>query len=163
MDGKTRQCTEILAEDVRVWQEEIRKGIYTLIGQSIPMTELSNIRANRASPVGWALPVSATYLVPVRFDLRGDYVQILSMDESTNDRAAILHGVANLILMCRTRLCACPVCGTPFLRQYRQEYCQVRCSNKVRNRRRLDRKANQQKSQKHVVTGLPASTSVTMA
>lgn len=153
MDGKTRQCTEILAEDVRVWQQEIRKGIYALIGPSIPMTELSLIRANRAPPVGWALPVSATYLVPVRFDLRGDYVQILCMDESTNDQTAILHGVANLIVLCRTRLRACPVCGSPFLRQYRQEFCQAKCSVKVRNRRRLDRKADQRKTGQLVTTG----------
>ena len=163
MDGKTHECTEILAEEVRGWQEEIRKGIYTLIGPSIPMTELSMIQANRACPVGWALPVSATYLVPVRFDLRGDYVRILSMDESTNDRAAILHGVANLILMCRTRLRACPVCGSPFLRQYRQEYCEVKCSNKVRNKRRLDRKADQQKRHKRGVKRSADTASLTMA
>jgi hypothetical protein len=65
---------------------------------------------------------------------------------------AILTGVANLLLKFGERLLTCQVCGTLFMRQYRQEYCTVRCSNKVRNRRRLDRKANQQKTGRLVTT-----------
>jgi hypothetical protein len=163
MDGKTRECTKILAEDVRVCQEEIRKGIYTLIGPSIHLTELNRIQANLAPPVGWALPVAATYLVPVRLDLRGDSVDIWRMSESANDQTAILYGVANLISLCRRRLRACPVCGSPFLRRYRQEFCQTKCSNKVRNRRRLDRKGDRQKSDKRGVKRSPHTASLPTA
>jgi hypothetical protein len=92
---------------------------------------------------GWVLPATATHLVRVHLDPRGRHVRIWRVGESTDQRTAILEGIANLLVKFGDRLITCPVCGTPFLRQYRQAYCGIRCSNKVRNRRRLDRQAQQ--------------------
>jgi hypothetical protein len=135
-----RRCTAMPAAQVRALQQEIHEGIQAVLGESIPFEETVMISlGHKHTPSGgWALPVAATHLVRVRLDSHGRDIRIWRVGESTDERTAILEGLANLIVKFGERLCTCPVCGTPFLRQYRQAYCKVRCSNKVRNRRRLD-------------------------
>jgi hypothetical protein len=139
MDGKTRQCTDIPAADVRALQEEIRECVQSVTGKPIDITDMTRIQAGLNAPRGWIVPKGQARLVRVRFTF--GFERIVCVSESTNDRTAILSGVANLLIEFTDRLATCQVCGTPFLRQYRQEYCNVRCSNKIRNKRRLDRKS----------------------
>jgi hypothetical protein len=144
---KKRQCTDMSADQVRALQQEIRDGVQAAMGTSINEIEIARIHWGHAHPHGgWVLPQAATHLLRLRFRVR-DYVGIMCVSESTNDRTAILTGVANLLITCGDRLSTCPVCGTLFLRQYRQEYCNVRCSNKVRNRRRKSRQTHQKNGQ----------------
>jgi hypothetical protein len=160
---KKRQCTDISAAQVRALQQEIREGVQAVMGESIEFTEWAMINSGHAQPHGgWVLPNAQTHLLLVRFYHR-DHGHVEYVRESTSDQTAILNGVASLICRFGSRLYTCPVCGTMFLRQYRQTYCTVRCSNKVRNRRRLDRQADQQKSQRRRVTRLPDTASLTMA
>jgi hypothetical protein len=147
-----RQYTEMSAAEVRALQQEIHEGVNTATGTSIDVREMMMISSGHAHPHGgWVLPQAAMHLLRLRQRFRdGDYLRIMCVSECTNNRMAILTGVANLLLKFGERLLTCQVCGTLFMRQYRQEYCTVRCSNKVRNRRRLDRKANQQKTERLV-------------
>ena len=139
MEGKTRECTDMPAADVRRLQNEVRECVQSVMGKPIDITDMTRIQGGLKAPQGWVVPEGPARLVRVRFC--HDYERIVCVSESTNDRAAILTGVANLLIEFTDRLATCQVCGTPFLRQYRQEYCQVKCSNKVRNKRRLDRKS----------------------
>ena len=141
VEGKVRECTDMPAADVYALQQEIREGIHAIMGQSITVSEFTKLGMGLARPPGWVLPVAATHLLRV-VDHRGDFFQIYCVDEKTTERIAILTGVANLIVTCGARLCICPVCDTLFLRRYRQAYCTVKCSNKVRNRRRKNRQTH---------------------
>jgi hypothetical protein len=160
-DGKTRECTDMPAADVRALQQEIRECVQSVTGEPVGMTEMRKIHAGLAAPRGWVVPDGAARLIRIRFGF--GYERIVCVSEGTNDRTAILTGVANLLIEFTDRVTTCQVCGTPFLRQYRQEYCNVRCSNKVRNRRRLDRKTEQGKSQRAGATRSPAAASLTTA
>jgi hypothetical protein len=150
MDGKTRPCTEIPAGDVLALQEEIKACVQSVTGQPINIIDLTKIQAGLKAPQGWVVPEGQARLVRVRFAF--GFERIVCVSESTNDRTAIMAGVANLLIEFTDRLATCQACGRPFLRKYRKEYCQVKCSNKVRNKRRLDRKA-----------GRPATASLTTA
>jgi hypothetical protein len=139
LEVRTKPCTAIPAEQVRALQQEICQGIQAAFAESISMHDLTMISRGLKMPVGWRIALSAVRVVHVRF---GDYYsRVLCVGEHQDERDAILVGVVNLLSCFGDRLRTCQVCGTPFLRQYRQEYCNVRCSNKVRNKRRLDRKA----------------------
>jgi len=149
---------------VRGLQEEIREGIHTLLGESVPLVEtMTMLSRGQKPPRAWALPASASYLIRGRFDRTGRFVRIICVDEPTDVRMAIVEGVGILVIEFGHRLRTCDVCGAPFLRQYRQEYCNVRCSNKVRNKRRLDRKTYQRKHAKLGVTGVADAASLTTA
>jgi hypothetical protein len=142
---REKPCTDIPAEQVRALQQEIRQGIQAAFAESVSMADLTMIARGQKMPTGWTVPLSATHVVRVRF---GDHFRILCVGEHTEDRDAILVGVVNLLSYFGDRLRTCQVCGTPFLRQYRQEYCNVRCSNKVRNKRRLDRRSQRRSATK---------------
>jgi hypothetical protein len=120
-------------------QQEIRECIQSVMGEPIDIAKLGKIHRGHVPPEGWVLPEGPTRLVRLRF--YPGMERIVRVSDSRNDRTAIMSGVASLLTAFTDRLVNCPVCGTPFVRQYRQEYCQIRCSNKVRNKRRLDRKA----------------------
>ena len=144
-DGKTRECTNMPPADLQALQQEIKECVQSVIGPPIEITEMTKIHAGLTAPRGWVIPEGPARLVRVRFAF--DYERIICVSESTNDRTAVLTGVANLLIEFTDRVTTCPVCETPFLRQYRQEYCTVRCSNKVRNRRRSVRQAHQKNGQ----------------
>jgi hypothetical protein len=151
---KKWNCTEMSAEEVRALQADIRAGVYALMGAALDIPEMSALyRGHPPAQGAWLLPEAPTYLLRVRMDRHGHRVRLVCMSPGTTDREAILTGVANLIGTYGDRLCTCPVCGTPFLRQYRQAYCTMRCSNKVRNRRRLDRKAHQKRAGQMATAG----------
>jgi hypothetical protein len=162
-DVREKPCIDMPAAQVRALQQEIRQGIQATFAESVSMADLTKMYFGQKTPAGWTIQLSAVHVFRVGYDCPGGYFRILCVGDHTEEREAILIGVVNLLSKFGDRLRTCQVCGTPFLRQYRQEYCQIRCSNKVRNRRRLDRKADQQKSQKRGVTGFPASTSLTTA
>jgi hypothetical protein len=148
---------------VRALQTEIREGLDAVMGTLFDVSDMIRMHRGRVSPQGgWELPAAPTRVCRVEY-IPGSYVRILAMSESTNDRTAILTGVANLLIAFGDRVSACPVCGTLFLRRYRQVYCTVRCSDKVRNRRRLDRKARQRKSEGLHTTRMADATSLTTA
>lgn len=147
------QCTDMPAAAVRPLQQEIREGIQMVMAEPIDIIETTLIYSGYREQKGWVLPVAATRVHRVLFDRHGRHAGIESVRESTDKRTAILHGVVNLMQMFGDRLCTCQVCGTLFLRQYRQEYCGTKCSNKVRNKRRLDRKSDQRKTGQLVTTG----------
>lgn len=159
-----RYCTDMSAAQVRALQQDIREGVYAAMGASIDFKEFMDIhRGHPPPPMGMVLPEPATHILRIRLDPCGHHVRLMSVSEGMTDRTAILTGVANLILTFGDRLCTCPVCGTPFLRQYRQAYCTVRCSNKVRNRRRLDRQAEQRVNKKRGAASLIDTPSATTA
>src|SRR5262249_35439917 len=114
-----------------------------VLGESLSFVDTVMISLGHKPAGGWVLPPAATHLVRVRSDSHSRQMRVWRVGESTDERTAILEGVATLIVKFGDRLCTCDVCGTPFLGQSRQASCPVRCSNKVRNRRRLDRKAQQ--------------------
>jgi len=151
--GKIRECTDMSAVDVRALQQEIRARIQDVMGESLSFTESVQTSLGLIRPGGWTIEGSRSRIV--RGHLYGDKCapRIWRIRESTDERMAILEGVATLMVTLSDRLSICPVCETLFVRQHRQEYCTVRCSNKVRNRRRLDRKADQRKSGQLVTTG----------
>jgi hypothetical protein len=158
-------CTEGMpVAQVHALQQEIREGIYAVLGESVPLTE-TMIRLSRGQkpPRAWALPASTSYLIHGRFDRVGRYHRIVCVAEPTDIRTAILVGVANLLIEFGDRLRTCEVCGAPFLRRYRQAYCTTRCSVKVRNKRRLDRKSHQRKRENLGVTGVADAASLTTA
>jgi hypothetical protein len=158
------QCTDISADQVRALQQEIRQCIHALLRESISFQEAGMMSIGRTPLTGgWALPQPATHLFRVRMDRRGRHTRVLAVGKEGDERTAIMGGVAALLGMFGDRLCACPVCGAPFLRHYRQQYCNVRCSNKVRNRRRLARKAHERKSEELGVTDVPIAASLTTA
>jgi hypothetical protein len=144
-------------------QQEIRECIHAVMDDPMDMRELTMIHRGYAPPRGWVLPEGPTRLVCLRAHRDDPHGLVMAVSDTHNDRTAIMMGVAYLLSTCGDRLCTCQVCGTRFLRQYRQEYCTVRCSNKVRNRRRLDRKAEQKKSQRHDATRAPDTASLTTA
>jgi hypothetical protein len=139
-----RQCTEMSGAEVLALQQEIHEGVNKATGTSIDVREMMMISSGHAHPHGgWVLPQAAMHLVRLRQRFReGDYLCIMCVSECTNNQMAIRTGVVNLLLKFGERLLTCPVCGTLFLREYRQAYCTVKCSNKVRNKRRLDRKSH---------------------
>jgi hypothetical protein len=143
-------------------QQEIRDCIGAVMDDPMDMTEMVKIHRGHAPPRGWALPEGPTRLVRLRVG-NDPHGRVVAVSVARNDRTAILGGVAQLLYIYGDRICTCQVCGTRFLRQYRQEYCTVRCSNKVRNRRRLDRKAERKKSQRHNAARVPDAVSVTTA
>jgi hypothetical protein len=141
---------DISAAQVRALQKDILEGIDAILGNSIDFKEMMHIHRGDNSPqAGWALPEATTHLVRVRFDRHGQDMRLICISQGTNNRTAILMGVVILLQAYGQRLSTCPVCGAPFLRQYRQAYCNVRCSNKVRNRRRLDKQTHSRKNQRH--------------
>jgi hypothetical protein len=130
------------AAQVCALQQEIRQGIQAVMSDELDVTEHMMITMGHKDPLGgWRLPVEATRVVRVRLDHAGLHQRVWRMGRGTDERTAIIEGVARLLIMFGDRLSTCSVCGHVFVRQYRQEYCNVRCSNKVRNKRRLDRKA----------------------
>jgi hypothetical protein len=143
-----RTCIEGMpAAQVRILQQEIQQCVQTVMGEPIDdWKAMSMIHAGHANPQGWVRPEARTHLVRWRPSRQLPY-RIVEVREGTTVRAAILNGVADLLIALSPRLKACNVCGSTFLARYRQEFCHVRCSNKVRNRRRLDRKAAQKKPQ----------------
>ena len=158
-------CTEGMpVAQVHALQQEIREGIDAVLGESVPLTEtMILVSRGQNPPRAWALPASTSYLLNGRFDRRGRDHRIVCVAKPTDIRTAILIGVANLLIEFGDRLRTCEVCGAPFLRRYRQAYCTVRCSNKVRNRRRLDRKSHQRKYKKLHVTDVVDAASLTTA
>ncbi len=146
-DVREKPCPEIPAIQVIALQHEIRQGIQCTLTELVPMTELAKMYFRQRPPAGWTVQLSAVHVCRVGYDGPDGYFRILCMGDHAEIRDSIVIGVINLLSKFGDRLRLCRVCGTPFLRQYRQEYCQVKCSNKVRNRRRLDRKADQQKAQ----------------
>jgi hypothetical protein len=142
-----RLCMEGMpATQVRTLQQEIREAIQRMMGGTVDLTEMTMIHYGHANPKGWILPEARTHLVRWRPHPQLPY-RVVRVREGTDARTAILNGVADLCQLCGDRLLTCQVCGAPFLRRYRQEFCATRCSVKVRNKRRLDRKAQQQKRQ----------------
>jgi hypothetical protein len=161
-EGKTRECTEMPAADVRSLQQDIRVCIQSVTRDAIALTaDEMQLQASIEVDHGYVIPEGPERLVRVRFG-RGNE-RIVWLSRTTNERTQILRGVAMLLSQFTRRVMLCPVCQTPFLRRYRKEYCDVKCSNKVRNRRRLDRKANQQKRQRRDVTRVPETTSLITA
>jgi hypothetical protein len=160
---REKPCIDMPASQVRALQHEIRQGIQATFAESVSMADLTRISSGQKTPTGWTIQLSAVHVFRVGYDCPGGYFRILCVGEHTDEGMDILIGVVNLLSKFGDRLRTCQVCGTPFLRQYRQEYCTVRCSNKVRNRRRLDRMADQRKSQGHGVTRVPDATSLTTA
>jgi hypothetical protein len=153
------------ADQVQALQEEIRRGIHAVLSDSIDFLEFMRIsRGDRGPKAGWALPVAARHLVPVRIG-RQNQAKLLCVSQGENEWAEILDGVGGLLSKLYDQLRTCSVCGTLFVRQYRQEYCTVRCSNKVRNRRRLDRnrKTQQLKTPRRHVMAVPDMPSSTTA
>jgi hypothetical protein len=151
----TEPPTRLTGAQVRALQRDIRQGIHALLSESISFDEAVMMSVGRKPLTGgWALPDRPTHLFRVRMDRRGRHTRVLAVGKEEDERTAIMGGVAALLGLFGDRLCACQVCGTPFLRHYRQEYCSVRCSNKVRNRRRLDRKSRQRKGTGQFVTSL---------
>jgi hypothetical protein len=124
-----RWCAPMPAEEVRALQQEIREKMAVAMDSSV---DRKVPRPER----GFVLPEPATYIVRIRVGKRLTFV---AMSDEMTDRIAILTGVVNLLVRFSDRLLPCPVCGAPFLRQYRQGYCGVKCSTKIRNRRRLDK------------------------
>lgn len=140
-DVRRKPCIDIPPTEVIALQQEIRQGIQAAFAESLSMTDLTMISAGHQQPVGWTIQLSAVHVVRVRFGGAEGNFRVLCVGDHTEERETILIGVVNLLSKFGDRLRTCQVCGTPFLRQYRQEYCQVKCSNKVRNKRRLERKA----------------------
>jgi hypothetical protein len=155
-----RPCTGIPAAQVRELQQEIRQGVHTVLADSVSMNDLTTISRGDKLPGGWTIPLSSAHVRRVR---SGNSFRILCVGDHTDDRDAIRVGVVTLLSIFGDRLRTCEVCGTPFLRRYRQEYCGVRCSNKVRNRRRLDRQADQRKRQRRGTPSLPDTAALTTA
>jgi hypothetical protein len=149
-----RVCTAMPAEPFLALQREICQGLRAFFGESVDFVDSVLIGLGHNRPHGgWALPAATTHLARVRLDPGGRYTWAWYLRESADERTAIIEGIARLIVKFDERLCVCGVCGTPFLRQHRQEYCTVRCSNKVRNRRRLERKAHQRRLAQRVTAG----------
>ena len=138
---RKKPCTVMPAVQVRALQQEIRQGIQAAFAETVPMSDLTKMYFGYPTPVGWAIQLSAVHVFRVGYDCPGGYFRIICVGDHTEERESILIGVVNLLSKFGDRLRTCPVCGAPFLRQYRQEYCTVRCSNKVRNKRRLDQKS----------------------
>ena len=161
MDGKIRPCTDIPAADVRTWQEELRTGVHACIDHPIDTRTAVDMSLGREPPQGWVLPSVESRMI--RVTTAFGHMQISDVSPDGTDRTAVVNGVARLVIQYQDGVVSCPVCGAIFLRQSRQEYCTVRCSNKVRNRRRLDRKAHQQNSHKHGVRRSADTASLTMA
>jgi hypothetical protein len=147
-----RGCTTMPAAQVLALQQEIRQGIQAVVGESLSFAESVQTSMNLIRPGGWAIQGSRYHIVRGQLDGDEGPPRVWRVSESTDERMAILEGVATLLVKFGDRLCTCPVCGTLFLRQYRQEYCTVRCSNKVRNKRRLDKKTHQWKTGRLVTT-----------
>jgi hypothetical protein len=61
---------------------------------------------------------------------------------------AVFQAVKNLILQAGHRLLACPACGTPFISVRKQEYCTPRCSQRTRNKNRVDKRPRKTKRRK---------------
>jgi hypothetical protein len=141
--AQKRPCMTMPAAQLRALQQEISQGIQAVLGDLVPSVDAIMMSLGSKPPRGWVLPETPTHLVRVNLDDHGGYIRIWRIGEGTDERTAIVEGIARLMGQFGDRLCTCPVCGTPFLRQYRQAYCTVRCSNKVRNKRRLDRQAHQ--------------------
>jgi len=150
---REKPCRDMPAAQVHALQQEIRQGIQAAFAESVSMADLTKMYFGQKTPAGWTIPLSAVHVFRVGYDCPGGYFRILCVGDHTEERENILIGVVNLLSKFGDRLRTCQVCGTPFLRQYRQEYCTVRCSNKVRNRRRLDRQADQRKTRRLVTTG----------
>lgn len=152
-DVREKPCVDMPAAQVLALQQEIRQGIQATFAESVSMANVTKMYFGEKPPAGWTIQLSAVHVFRVGFDCPGGYFRIICVGDHTEEREAILIGVVNLLSKFGDRLRTCQVCRTPFLRQYRQEYCTVRCSNKVRNRRRLDRKADERKSGRLVTTG----------
>jgi hypothetical protein len=143
--GKPKQpYPEMPAAQVRALQQEIRRGLHAVLAESVSWDEMRMMSSGHKAPGGWAIPqVKTHHIVRVRLDPDGHDCRIFPVEEDTTPDRRVVKGVVTLLYMLGHRLLPCRVCGTPFLRQYRQEYCSVRCSNKVRNKRRLDKQARQ--------------------
>ena len=162
-DVREKPCPEIPAAQVIALQQEIRQGIEATFAELVPRTHLTKMYFGEKTPAGWTIQLSAVHVFRVGDDCSGGYFRILCMGDHTEVRDTILIGVVNLLSKFGDRLRTCQVCGTPFLRRYRQEFCNVRCSNKRRNRRRLDRKAHERKREELGVTDVPTAASLTTA
>jgi hypothetical protein len=138
-EGKTRPCTEMPAAEVLALQQDIRECVQSVTRDPIDIIDTMIVWPEHEVTHGYIVPEGPERLVRVRFG-RG-HERIVWLSRKTNERTEILRGVASLLTQFTDRLQTCPVCGTLFLRRYRKEYCGVKCSNKVRNKRRLDRKA----------------------
>ena len=147
------------ATQVHALQQDIRQGLYAALGESVPFTEAVRMSLHLKPPEGWELPASSAFFF--RVDVGSS--RVWRVTKKADEGTEILRGVADLLFACRDQLCICPVCGTLFIRHYRQEYCAVRCSNKVRNRRRLDRKGDRHKSDKRGVKRSADTASLTTA
>jgi hypothetical protein len=145
VEKKPWTCMKMSAAEVRALQQEIHDGVNTATGTSIDVREMLMIGFGHEHPHGgWVLPDAPEHLVYLCYGRHArDGGSFVSVRESTNDRMAILNGVIQLLRTCGNRFRLCEVCRTPFVRQYRQEYCSVRCGNKVRNKRRLEKKTPQ--------------------
>jgi hypothetical protein len=144
-------CTDGMPlAQIRALQQEIRDMIHTVLSQSVSLTEMTMISFGHTTPKGWPLPETRTHLV--RWQPHRHLTRIVMIDELIDARSAIVHGIASLLTQFGDRLKTCEVCGAPYLRRYRQQYCTNRCSVKVRNRRRLDRKSHQRVAGQYVTT-----------
>ena len=56
------------------------------------------------------------------------------------ERDGIIEGVWNLLIAGSDRLRTCADCSKPFVARKRQEYCSLECSQRIRNRRKKERR-----------------------
>lgn len=120
------ECQTLTAARMHALQHDIRGGIEAMVEASGP-------------PRRWPLPPSRLHLVRVRGGGTRRVARLLCPEDCTDVRSVVLIGVANLLLEVGHRLQPCEGCGRPFLRAFRQAYCDARCSMQVRNQRRGDR------------------------
>ena len=112
---------------LRSYQEQIDRGLRDLLGKEC-----------RWRLPGWSV-------------LERDAQGVRIVQEGADERTGILSGVAQLVLAVggHLRACADPTCGRPFVATKRQAYCSTKHSQRIRNRKRLDKQQEWRQAQRN--------------
>lgn len=85
---------------------------------------------------GWKLPVPRRARLIRLSDPGAKPTLFIRIFDGTSEEGSIINGVADLILRAGGRLRSCVECGAPFVARKRQAYCETKCSQKARNRKK---------------------------
>jgi hypothetical protein len=132
--GEVREFEDVLGEIVKDFSgEELR-----VPADQLPHLHQTLREAVRGfvldEPRRWVLPHGTVHLE------RAGPGDPFHFSTEAHGSDAVPWGVMNLLLKAGHLLEKCPVCSDPFIRNRRQEYCSLQCSQLVRDRRRAEKK-----------------------
>src|SRR5262249_15964526 len=119
--GYTSDMSAVREDVIRAIHRHIKAGVFSLLTKS-----------------RWRSPVTSQ--IVLRRDDQDDHPTYrIGFSWKGTESDAILGGIMDLLVEVGDKLRACPRCHEPFVKNRRQAYCSVACSQKTRDRRKQER------------------------